>query len=534
MTVNTTASFVSQNGNGVTTLVAYPYPFILPTDLVGILVNADGSQTSQTLTTNYTISPASGPYPTGANITMNVAPPTGSRITFDRIEPLTQGLDLVENDPLPAEQVELSFDKLTMITQQLNNKFGRALLLSAVSLQNNLSLADLVANTVLLVNPAGTGVIAGPTADQISGASASAIAAAASAAAAAASAATFSTSVQTLSNKTLDSSNILNGVAINSPSTLTVSDNLFQLFDDLDPTKTAKFQISPLTTGTAVIYTMPATTQTIPGLAQTQTFTGSNTFSASTGTFGSSSAASTYNIGTGATLNATTKILNLGTAGVSGSTTNISLGSAIAGALGTTTINSPTVNFSAINTAINISYLTASRALATDGSKNLVSVANSGTGNNVLATSPTITTPNIVGVGDGSFGAAGSIGEVISSTIVSGSAIPLTTNTTQNVTSISLTAGEWLINGIVVFGIGTGTNITYLTGASTSVSVTLPGVGGYSAMSPVGVPVIDPTLNIPPQIISVASTTTIYMVVRTGFTVSTLTAYGSINALRVR
>ena len=41
----------------------------------------------------------------------------------------------------------------------------------------------------------------------------------------------------------------------------------------------------------------------------------------------------------------------------------------------------------------NISGLTASHAVATDGSSNLVSVANTGTGDNVLATSPTLITP---------------------------------------------------------------------------------------------------------------------------------------------
>jgi len=42
-----------------------------------------------------------------------------------------------------------------------------------------------------------------------------------------------------------------------------------------------------------------------------------------------------------------------------------------------------------------ISALTASTALALDASKNVVSVTNTGTGNNVLATSPTLTTPTI-------------------------------------------------------------------------------------------------------------------------------------------
>lgn len=41
--------------------------------------------------------------------------------------------------------------------------------------------------------------------------------------------------------------------------------------------------------------------------------------------------------------------------------------------------------------SLNVSGLTASSAVATDASKNLVSVTNTGTGNNVLATNPTIT-----------------------------------------------------------------------------------------------------------------------------------------------
>lgn len=44
--------------------------------------------------------------------------------------------------------------------------------------------------------------------------------------------------------------------------------------------------------------------------------------------------------------------------------------------------------------------LTASSAVATDASKKLVSVTNTGTGNNVLATSPTLTTP-VIGAATG-------------------------------------------------------------------------------------------------------------------------------------
>jgi len=57
-------------------------------------------------------------------------------------------------------------------------------------------------------------------------------------------------------------------------------------------------------------------------------------------TVGQSTGAQTLNLATGATLNATTKTVNLGAGGVSGSITNINIGSATAGATGKTTINS--------------------------------------------------------------------------------------------------------------------------------------------------------------------------------------------------
>jgi hypothetical protein len=55
--------------------------------------------------------------------------------------------------------------------------------------------------------------------------------------------------------------------------------------------------------------------------------------------FTASTGASTYNFATGATLTATTKAINIGGGGVSGSTTNIALGSinSVSGALGTIT-----------------------------------------------------------------------------------------------------------------------------------------------------------------------------------------------------
>jgi hypothetical protein len=81
------------------------------------------------------------------------------------------------------------------------------------------------------------------------------------------------------------------------------------------------------TTTGGLFYRISSTTQQAVDLGSTQTITGSKIFSATSLTLGNSTAASTINIGTGATLTATTKAINIGTGGVSGSTTTISIGS---------------------------------------------------------------------------------------------------------------------------------------------------------------------------------------------------------------
>ena len=138
----------------------------------------------------------------------------------------------------------------------------------------------------------------------------------------------------------------------------TFPDNTFGITDNADPTKIARFDVSGIATGTTRTFSLPNTTSTLAVLAATQTFTGSTTFSgtfdvsAATASLGTSTGTSTANVGTGATLTATTKTVNIGTGGVSGSTTGINIGSAVAGALGTLVINSPTVTFASSVSAI--------------------------------------------------------------------------------------------------------------------------------------------------------------------------------------
>ena len=136
-----------------------------------------------------------------------------------------------------------------------------------------------------------------------------------------------------------------------------VSDAVFSLVNDADPTKKATFSLAGISAGTTRSFTLPNTSSELAILAGTQTFTGNKTFSgtltasgtvtvsAAAASIGTATTTATYGMGTGATTTGITKTVNLGTGGASGSTTVVNIGSASAGAGGTTVINTPTVTF---------------------------------------------------------------------------------------------------------------------------------------------------------------------------------------------
>lgn len=127
--------------------------------------------------------------------------------------------------------------------------------------------------------------------------------------------------------------------------------------------------------------------------------------------------------------------------------------------------------------------------------------------------------------------AAGFIGEVLSSNVASGSGIALTTGTAVNVTTLTPTAGTWMIFGEVGFtGITTGT--VFAQGVNTT-SATLGTVAvNYSQSAGVsGGDTINPT---PIQIIQTSGATVYYLVAVSTFTVSASPkAYGKIQAVRI-
>ena len=130
-----------------------------------------------------------------------------------------------------------------------------------------------------------------------------------------------------------------------------VSDAIFSLVNSADPTKRALFSLSGITTGTTRTFTLPNTSSELAILAGTQTFSGNKTFSgtltasgtvtvsAAAASIGTATTTATYGMGTGATTTGVSKTVNLGTGGASGSTTVLNIGSATAGAGGTTVMS---------------------------------------------------------------------------------------------------------------------------------------------------------------------------------------------------
>ncbi len=182
--------------------------------------------------------------------------------------------------------------------------------------------------------------------------------------------------------------------------------------------------------------------------------------------------------------------------------------------------------------------------------------ASTGSGNNVLSTSPTLVTPvlgaasatsltfsstsGIIGTTTNDNAAAGSVGEFQSATLSGASKITLTTGTAVTITSLSLTAGDWDLGGQINFETEATTSIsearvsssaTDNTLGSTNFTGQLYNIVKFAAFVP-GVSTF--TFTAGTARLSLASTTTVYLVARATFTVANCYAYGHITARRRR
>jgi hypothetical protein len=128
MTVSSTTTKNSYSGNASTTTFAYGFKIFANTDLTVILRSALGAETVQTLTTHYTVSNVG--VDGGGNVVFVAAPASGVTVLIRRNMALTQSTDYVANDPFPAATHEDALDRLTFISQQIQEEVNRSIKLS--------------------------------------------------------------------------------------------------------------------------------------------------------------------------------------------------------------------------------------------------------------------------------------------------------------------------------------------------------------------------------------------------------------------
>lgn len=155
------------------------------------------------------------------------------------------------------------------------------------------------------------------------------------------------------------------------------------------------------------------------------------------------------------------------------------------------------------------------------------------------AVGPVVFKSEMAGTTTNDNAATGSVGEHKITTVAVGGAVSLTTNTAANIATVSLTAGDWEVWASGAFTQAATTKIAYASFWVSSTSATLPGAENLSRLS------YDSTdgavlsggvsgLAVASKRFSLSSTTTLYLSARIGFTVSTLTGYGTLYARRIR
>ena len=127
---------------------------------------------------------------------------------------------------------------------------------------------------------------------------------------------------------------------------------------------------------------------------------------------------------------------------------------------------------------------------------------------------------------------AGNVGEFLSSLVSSAAPISLTNTIVANVTTLALSAGDWSVSGFV--GITPSAGASLLLGAVSQVSATRPGNSGSAILIMTTAGLAFNEMQLAPVRFSLTAPATAYLVARADFASGTATAYGGINARRMR
>jgi len=140
-------------------------------------------------------------------------------------------------------------------------------------------------------------------------------------------------------------------------------------------------------------------------------------------------------------------------------------------------------------------------------------------------------TNGIVGTTTNDNANAGSVGEYLTNTTAGTS---LSTGVVANATSVSLTAGDWDVEGVVLFAAAAGTTVSDIVAGVSMTSATVGAFGSYTEIQTSFTTAASQTICTPVTRISLSAPATAFTVARSNFGVSTMTVTGFIRARRVR
>jgi len=155
-----------------------------------------------------------------------------------------------------------------------------------------------------------------------------------------------------------------------------------------------------------------------------------------------------------------------------------------------------------------------------------------------------VTVPaGILGSATNDAATAGNVGEFKTTTVAAGSAVAGGASTVSaNVTSVSLTAGDWMVSGTCNYILSGMTTTITSCGLGTTTATQASQAGGSGiGTDPLVIDrlVLTTTTGaqsqvVPPTRVTLASTTTIYLVSNHTYSAGSFTQYGTIKAWRVR
>lgn len=225
MTITTTSSSITYTGDGSNTV--WNYSFLIPADSDAVItITTIATSETQVLDPSvYTITGINNPVGGSVTYPLSGSPlSTAFRISIQRILPLTQEIDLVNQDGFYPEVVENEFDYLTMLVQQLQDEISRVFIVPVgADLNIEQLLIDISNGAANATAAAASAASASSSAASATTSKNSATASAVSAAASAASAASIAASLVVGADSPIINGNFLvwqRGLSFTSPAAL--------------------------------------------------------------------------------------------------------------------------------------------------------------------------------------------------------------------------------------------------------------------------------------------------------------------------